>query len=184
MKKSSMKTVILPLLLEKQHWWVHFCMQYESDAVWTDCGWAVGLPSEAERTCSSQTQLARVVCSCCCLSDTGLWGWLKVSCQRSVLYIDLEDILCMQNQWGNDMQGWIWRHTKHTEYLILQWQKDSIVAGLSVSHSPSLDVAEQHQFEGRQMLKHSRDMLVKEHTWENAIWEKVTFLGVAIDHKI
>lgn len=86
--------------------------------------------------------------------------------------------------WGNEMQGWIWRHTKHTEYLILQWQKDSIVAGLSVSHSPSLDVAEQHQFEGRQMLKHSRDMLVKEHTWENAIWEKVTFLGVAIDHKI
>jgi len=48
----------------------------------------------------------------------------------------------------------------------------------------SLDVAGQRQFEGRQMLHHSRDVLVKEHTWENAIWEKVTFLGVAIDHKI
>lgn len=30
------------LLLEKQHR-VHFCMKYASDAVWTDCGWAVAI---------------------------------------------------------------------------------------------------------------------------------------------
>lgn len=121
---------------------------------------------------SQVRQHARVACGCCCLSDTDQWA--DVNDPKPVvitLYFDLEDFLCMHRNVWEKVRC---RHDKHLECLSHNANKTPLLQS-SRPRAPavSLDVSEQRQFDGRQMLHHSRDMFVKEHTIfcsSNFIW--------------
>lgn len=125
---------------------------------------------------SQVRQHARVACGCCCLSDTDQWA--DVNDWRSViitLYLDLEGFLCMHK---NCMRKSEIKDMISIQNATMESSYNANMTPLLLSSQPpatavSLNVAEQHQFEGRQMLHHSRNVFVKEHTilWSsNFIW--------------